>query len=221
MDESVGGAQTGAARWLCVHDDLLRGLTHALSNRVGSISAVSYLLEVQPASVVTSTAALREESERLDMLLQHVRLLPHRADAPAEPVVPTDTTSQAMALQSYHPDARDINTVVTLDGDLQAAYADPAALAMAVTVILGAAQRAIDGRGRVEITISCSTESVQITARGRRADGVLGEIDADTTRDVLAVNWLLAPFGGSGVAGNGGATVVIPTLQAARRAQRN
>lgn len=220
MDELTGREHTGAARWLCVHDELLRGLTHALSNRVGAISALAYLVEMQPATIVAPTVALREESERLEVLLLLMRLLPRRADAVAEPVVPTDTVAHAMALQAYHPDAGDIRCVLVVDGDLQPAYADPASLAMAVTVVLGAAQRGIGGAGHVQITISSSTELVQIVARGISVDGGAGRVDGDTTRDVEAVRWLLAPYGGWGAPETDGARVLIPTLQAARRAPR-
>lgn len=217
----MSGEQTGAARWLSVHDDLLRGLTHALSNRVGTVGAVAYMIEMQPASLETSAATLRAESERLDALLQLLRLLPRRADAVAEPIVPTDTTTQAVALQSYHPDVRDLETVVALDGDLQPAYADPAALVMAVTVMLGAAHRVVGGvDGHVALTISSSTETVRIAVHGVRADGTIGEADASMSRDVDAVKWLLAPWHGTGVAEDGGGGVIVPTLQAARRSRR-
>ncbi|MEQ1690937.1 MAG: hypothetical protein ABMA00_06610, partial [Gemmatimonas sp.] len=70
MSESASGEQSGAARWLSVHDDLLRGLTHSLSNRLGTISALAYMIELKPDSLGTSAATLRAESERLDALLQ-------------------------------------------------------------------------------------------------------------------------------------------------------
>ena len=220
MSESASSAPTGAARWLCVHDELLQGLTHALSNRVGSISAVAYLLEMQPTSIAASAAALREEAERVEGLLQLMRLLPHRAGAAAEPVMPADTAAHAIALHAHHPDVRDLHTEVTREGDLQPAYADPAVLIMAVTLVLGAARRAINGIGRVELTIGSSADTVQFTARGRHADGMWGCADAEAANDVRAVIWLLAPFGGTGAVNTAGASVVIPTLQAARRAPR-
>lgn len=222
MSESASGEQSGAARWLSVHDDLLRGLTHSLSNRLGTISALAYMIELKPDSLGTSAATLRAESERLDALLQLLRVLPRRSAATAEPIVPTDTTTMAVALQLYHPDVHDVGTIVTIDGDLQPAYADPSALVMAVSLILGAAHRAIpaDRAAHVEVTISSSTDTVRFSARGVHADGTSGHADADTASDVRAVNWLLAAFGGSGMADTGGADVIIPTLQAARRARR-
>ncbi len=225
MGESVSGEQSGAARWLSVHDELLRGLTHALSNRVGTISATAYLLEMQPAAQGATTLGatvtrLREEGERLETLLQLMRRLPRRAQAAAEPVVPSDVLTQAADLQAYHPTLGDIPIAVVHEGDLQPAYADPAALVMALTLVIGAAQRAARGDGRVTVTISSTTDVVAFTAHGWRIDGASGVADADTTRDTEAVRWLLAAYRGDGMAAESGAAVVVPTLQAARRAPR-
>lgn len=220
MDESVSGEQTGAARWLSVHDDLLRGLTHALSNRVGTIAATAYLVELQPASLATTAATLRAEGDRLETLLLLLRLLPRRTDAAAEPVVPTDACTQALALQAYHPLVGDIPVVVSVEGDQQPAYADPAVLVMALTLAIGAAQRALRGDGGVTLTISSTTDDVHFAARAVRADGGEGRADDATGLDVRAAQWLLAASGGSAFATETGATIVVPTLQAARRAQR-
>lgn len=220
MGESVSGEQSGAARWLSVHDELLRGLTHALSNRVGTISATAYLLEMQPTALGTTLTRLREEGERLETLLQLIRKLPRRAEAAAEPVVPSDVLTQAVDLQAYHPTLGDIPIAVVHEGDLQPAYADPATLVMALTLAIGAAQRAARADGRVTVTISSTTDVVAFTAHGRRVDGASGVADADTMHDTEAVRWLLAPYGGDGMRAEAGAAVVVPTLQAARRAPR-
>lgn len=239
MDESVSGDPTtnaggaarggatdnGAERWLCVHDDLLRGLTHALSNRLGTISAAAYLVELQPAAHVTTAATLRAESERLDGLLQLMRLLPRRADAVAEPVVPTDMLTQAMAISAHHPDAFDLPTTVHTDGDLQPAYVEPGRFTMALCLALGAAQRTaqlVAGReGRVTVRIACSTDRVQLETRGETANGQGGPVDALGVDDVAAIDWLLREAGGGGAMRADGITVFVPTLQAARRARRS
>jgi len=226
VDESVGSEQAGITRWLTVHDDLLRGLTHALSNRVGTIAATAYLAEMQPASLTSTAVTLREEGDRLEHLLHVLRLLPRRRGNVAEPVIITDVVSQAMALQAYHPTEGDVPVSLQLDGDVQPAYVEPGALVMALTVLIGAGQRAVRlggfgaDRGRVLVTISSSTEVVEIAARGHGADGPLQDTDATTADDVHAVRWLLGAWSGSATTTSGGATLHVPTLQAARRAQR-
>lgn len=218
-------APEGAVRWLTVHDDLLRGLTHSLSNRVGTIAAAAYMVEMQPATLSNTANTLRTESERLEQLLQLFRLLPRRADSVAEPIVPTDAVSQAIALQSHHADLREIPITVTIDGDLQPAYAEPAALALAVVVMLGTAHRAIAGQGEIVVTISSSTDHVRINSRGVPSDASAAVVadehaERDAAADVAAVHWLLAAVGGNGQRSTHGAELLVPTLQAARRATR-
>jgi hypothetical protein len=134
--------------------------------------------------------------------------------------VPTDVMTRAVELQAYHPTLGDVPVTVVHEGDLQPAYADPATLVMALTLIIGAAQRAARGDGRVTLTISSTTDVVAFTAHGARVDGASGVADADTMRDTEAVRWLLDAYGGDSMGTESGATVVVPTLQAARRAPR-
>lgn len=225
MDESVSGepldaTRFGAARWLSVHDDLLRGLTHSLSNRIGTISAAAYLAEQQPSSLGTTAVTLRAESERLEGLLQLFRLLPRRIDSVAEPVIPSDVVAQAIAVQAHHPELKELPVELVLEGDVQPAYAEPGALALAIVVALGTALRAVGGAGRVQLVISSTTDVVLLTTRAVPDDGRVPRIDALAEHDVAAINWLLGAFGGSGAYRDDGAAVLVPTLQAARRQQR-
>ena len=216
-----GEALKGVTRWLSIHDDLLRGLTHTLSNRVGTIAAAAYMVELQPASLATSAAALRAESETLEALLRLFRMLPRRVRSVGEPVIPTDAANSAIELYGHHPHHPITPVIVVVDGDVQPAYVEPEALAMAIVVGLDAASRtgahrtSATSAQQLEITISCSTDwvTVHVTARD-------GAIDTDVTDDVAAISWLLSPFNGHGAPHALGASLMIPTLQAARRAQR-
>lgn len=253
MSGSVGGAQPsgaedgtahmsdahlGLARWLSIHDDLLRGLTHTLSNRIGTVAAAAHMVELQPASLGNTAATLHAEGERLEALLQLFRVLPRAEQDVPEPVIPTDMITQATALQSHHAHLRAIPITVIRDGDVQPAYADPSALTLAVAVILGTAQRATGSSGRVDVTISSTTDVVRIVATGIPAEGaapvlpdelVQADALADAAADALAnaladaaaVRWLLAGCGGLGEVSAHGAALEVPTLQAARRARRS
>ncbi|MCC6243474.1 MAG: hypothetical protein IT353_11575 [Gemmatimonadaceae bacterium] len=198
----------------------MRGLTHALSNRVGTIAAASFLLESQPANVAKVAAMLRDESERLDALLSQMRLLPRRLSQKAEPVVPTDLTGQAIDLQAHHPTFGAIEVRVVLDGDLQPGYADPSALVLALTLVIGAAQRLNAAPDPIAITIRSDTESVifESTALTFHDDAVA--LRGDNVLDLQAAHWLLHASGGRADATDAGGAVRIPTLQAARRAPR-
>ncbi len=209
-----GEALTGVTRWLSIHDDLLRGLTHTLSNRVGTIAAAAYMVELQPASLTTSAAALRAESETLEALLRLFRMLPRRESGAGEPVIPTDAANSAIELYGHHPNHPTTPITVVIDGDMQPAYVDPATLTLAIVVGLDTASRATADHD-LQITISCSTEWVTITVQA--GDGA---IDTDVTDNLAAISWLLSPFNGHSAPHVSGARLMIPTLQAARRAQR-
>lgn len=219
MNESVSGEHRGTARWLSIHDDLLRGLTHALSNRIGTISAIAHMLELKPSAANTTADTLRSESEQLDTLLQLMRLLPRTANAVSAPVIPTDAITQALQLQAHHPEFRDLQSNVLMEGDLQPAYVDPAVLTMALVTAIGAAHRAAGTGGHITLIISCTTDVVRIVVRpDDRETAVAGSASgAHTADDVSAICWLLQPYGGHGAIDDNDITVVIPTLQAARR----
>lgn len=218
-EERNGATLAGAARWLSVHDDLLRGLAHALSNRVGTISAATYLLDQTPSNV-TVGETLRAESERLETLLHLMRILPYPEGAVAEPVIPTDAIANAVALQGHHNDLRDVPVTVTLDGDVQPAYVSPAVLAMAAAVAIGTGQRVAGSGGRVELRVSTDADHVIITPHAVHRDGSAANADNDASLDIEAITWLLAPYRGRGDATLSGAAVIVPTLQAARRARQ-
>ncbi len=237
MGESVSGEThvaraetpvTGVLRWLSVHDDLLRGLTHTLSNRLGTIFATAYLVELQPAAHQTTAATLRAESDKLEALLQLMRVLPRRAEASAEPVIPTDILQQAIAIAAHHPDAREVRVTVSTEGDLQPAYVEPGHLAMALCVALvhaqGITQRAAAGDAEIAVRVFSDTDIVSLeccaTGVANGARHVLSDETTTNEVDVAAVRWLLAPFGGGGDVVAGGIRVFASTLQAARRAQR-
>ena len=138
-----------------------------------------------------------------------------------EPVVPTDMTTQACALLSYHPELGDIPIDTALDGDLQPAYADPTSTILALTVAIAAAQRVAGPQGRVVVRIACDTECVRFIVTGNHADRAVNHVRDDALlADVAAVRWLLASSGGHATDEAGGVTLLLPTLQAARRAHR-
>lgn len=84
-----------ALAWARAQGAVVRGLVHALSNRVGTVAAVGAMLDgaasggVPPGSVDTASRILVGEGERLDALLAAFRLAttdPPGADAAPEPL---------------------------------------------------------------------------------------------------------------------------------------
>jgi signal transduction histidine kinase len=211
----------GAARWLTIHDELLRGLAHTLSNRVATIDAATYMLTLDGADVASQIATLRAETGRLEALLHALRALPRRADADAdaEPVLPNDAVQGALALHAHHGELRDVPCDVNIDADVAPAYADPVALQHALLVAITAARTgAHRAGGRVTVHVSSGADVVRfaitLDGDGDEASG------RERASDALAIDWLLGAHGGRSEPAPGAIAFTVPTLAAARKAER-
>ena len=192
---------------------VLRGLVHALSNRVGTVAAVAGLLDADapPDAAVT---VLRGEAERLEALLQEFRLLAGEegaadgADgaAAAEPLHLASFVPAVVALHAHHPARRDVPCGVTGLDALPPVLAAPRAVADALFALLGAA------RGGV---------SAPSLAGDGEGDAVMLRVGGagDGSRDVLPDAPL--PGGGHVTMDATGGTLRLPTLAAARRGSRD
>ncbi len=137
--------------WVVARDAVLRGLVHALSNRVGTVVAAGGMLEAGSAEV--AGRVLSGEAERLELLLEHFRLVtadPFGDEAEPEPVVLVDVVSDAVALHAYAADGRDrVVTTVGVDA-VPPALVSRAGLLHAMLVVFAAAgERAVALRADV------------------------------------------------------------------------
>lgn len=217
-DEGPSAARAperGAAYWMEVHDALLRGLTHSLSNRVGTVAAAAYLLEANPAAAVATGATLRDEGERMDGLLQALRLLPRCETRAAEPFLITERLQLALDVVAHHAQWHGRDLVIDATGERQPAYADPTACVHALLTILVALLSTPDDAERapaLRCTIAHSADTVHATFRST-ADAATRQRAHDT------IDWLL---GDQGRAASSDAElgVHLPTLSAVRRQTR-
>jgi signal transduction histidine kinase len=208
------------ARWLELQDELLRGVTHALSNRIATVSAAAYMLEHGDMSCQEAAASLRRETERMDALLQLLRLLPAHDDSSFEPVAPIDVVEQAVALHEHHPDLRDVTVTVTQQENVLPVLVEPHAFMQAMLLALTSAKRTAFPRMiGVTLDVSGDADMVCITvapeAGGHAVDATRAAIDA-----AAADCCLLSAHGSAAPRDDGGATLTLPTLPAARRAGR-
>lgn len=222
MERSDVSGDAGAARWLSVHDDLLRGLAHAFSNRVATVSAIAALFDASRLPDERVLAGLRTDADRLDGLLEQLRQLPRRDDADLEPLMPGDSVRAALALFEHHPEYRDVRCTVVAADDVQPVRVDPASLQHALCVALVSACRVAAGDGstlRAVVRVALSTEG-EVVRIEVSTDGSTGEGDADALAiDAGAISWLLARSNGRGHAAPYGCLIELPTLQASRRAR--
>jgi len=207
------GQPRGAERWLSIHDDLLRGLTHAISNRLATITAAAGVLDVHEAPDPRFIDGLRSDADRLDGLLTLLRQLPRRADASVEPMLLTDALQSACRLVEEHAIMRGRVITTVLVGDVMPVRAEPGAVLHAMSVALLAAARRGGG------TIVAELETVGDEVRFAACADSGGEQPANDLleRDVDAICWLLAGSNGHGTALADGCRLALPTLQASRR----
>ena len=212
----------GAERWLSIHDDLLRGLAHAFSNRVATIAAIAALFDPSRVPDEHVLSGLRLDADRLNGLLEQLRQLPRRAEADLEPLMPGDCVRAALALFEHHPEYRDMRCTLIVADDVQPVRADPAALQHAVCVALVAACRiGAGGAGSAgaAIRVALCTEGdvvrIELSTDGSTGAGDAGELALDAG----AIDWLLARSKGRGHAYPYGCLIELPTLQASRRAR--
>ena len=225
MEESVTNDRGGAVRWLTIHDDLLRGMTHALSNRVGTILAAVTLLDAVQSGGVQPLELLRLEADRLETLLQTLRQLPRRKEQSLEPLLPTDAARAAIELYAHHPEGRDVACVVHLDGDLMPAWGDASAVELAIAAALTGAQRHVRAGEALAIHISSTDDAVhfdvRFAVRGELTSAISSndDIQPELAIDASAASWLVSECGGRAQAHATGIVIDVPTLAAARRAR--
>lgn len=193
VDDTRGGtpplAGDGPARWLELQEELLRGLAHALGNRVGMVAGVADLLGVSAAPSPRMIAALREEADRLETLLRRLRGVP-RARGGAEPVVLAEALAEAEALLADHPACREGAVPVTRVGGAGVVHAPPGAVGHALCVALAGAAAA----GAVTVTVTVEAQGTTVTVTG----GEPGAAPA-AAADLAAMAWLLADAPGCAV----------------------
>ena len=213
----MNATEAAVARWLVIHDELLRGITHALSNRIATIAAAAYLLEQGDVPLEQTIQSLRTENERMDTVLQQLRQLPERPGADAEPMTVDDACATAVKVHAHHGELRDFECDTEVDADVYPIWAEPQSFTHAVLVALTAAKRnALAGsRVLIQATGDVNTVRIRITARQSTT-----ESDAMNAADAAAANWLLASNGGTARAVDFGCELEVPTLLAIRRARK-
>jgi signal transduction histidine kinase len=208
-------AEIGATRWLTVHDDLLRALAHAISNRMATVAATASLLEHGITPEPRVARGLAVDAQRLERLLQALRHLPRRADGAAEPLLVTDALDGAQTLVEEHPDLRDRTIVIEPLGDVQPVRAEPGAVLHACAMLLLSAARYTSAGRAVRVTLETIGDEVRVAAFGD--DGPHYGAEQLREEDARAIAWLLADHAGRAESHASGCALALPTLQASRR----
>jgi signal transduction histidine kinase len=139
--------------WAATGDGILRGLNHALSNRIVTLRTLAEFVGSAQERGDQVGRALGEEVERLEELLEKFRMLPADEDPKPEPIQLSELLSEVVALHHYHVDFRDLECTVVGDPDTLPVLTSRSALTRALLILLTAAKRAALSRGEAAIAM--------------------------------------------------------------------
>lgn len=108
MDESRAQSSVAAEDWLPVLEQLLDGLTHALSNRIAALSGIGQLIELSLATREESGQSISNETEQLRSFVELARPLGAVRATRREPALVGDSLRPAAQLLAHHRDLRGV-----------------------------------------------------------------------------------------------------------------
>lgn len=139
---TIGLTRSYADAWACVSEALVRGMAHALSNRIATIGTIAELLRVSAEDPRAMSEMLGIETERLDDLLEQMHALSARSGGRMEAMRLSDAVAGAMDLHSYHPERRAIAVTVEPGDESRPVLGDPLQLQRQLLILLDAATHA-------------------------------------------------------------------------------
>jgi len=211
-----------AAALIDATNGLVRGLNHALSNRVNTLNTLLAVLQESTEFDPEVVEALAAEEARFEALLHLYRLMPLELGAAWEPMVLADPVTDALKLFAHHLDLRMLPCQVDGLESAPPVRGQRQLLTQALLVLLVGVGRSLagdaDGHG---LTVSVTSTEAEVTVR------------ASTTRAAApadgpawpALDWQASLLGATtsrGVddAGRPWGQLVLPTLAAERRKGR-
>jgi hypothetical protein len=183
-DAPPGPSAFAPSDWLPVQEGLLRGLNHALSNRLASLGALSMLLDGAGALDATMRESLASDVQRLEGLLELYRAMPAGPGPLRRPGRVRDAVLRAAELLGHHPDHRDV--VVTVDEE--PADAEPVRLLAPDPLRAGLCllMAVVRTPGAPEVTVGFHAGHGEVEVRVQRALAVPAAIAAAPEYAALA-----------------------------------
>jgi hypothetical protein len=220
-----------------LRDAILRGVAHALSNRVAALGSIGAVID--PGQVWTEKMAqlLQGESRRLEDILRLLRLLPNDDRVPPGAIELQPLIPDIVGLHAFNSALLQVECAVEYDRETMPVYASRPRLVHTLLLIIDAAKRHVQpSGGRVTIRYSGDAERVTIRIAGepsaaaavKAGTAALPPRDASATLPAteLALRSAIAGVGGDAdlrVSGDGRTLrieLTVPTLAAGRRGER-
>ena len=205
--EGLESSDSDHVSWTALSEALMRGLVHALNNRVAALSALSELVALGD-DVSTTQRVLPSELARLQQVNVLFRLL-LTEQLPAEAMELAPVLDDALALHAHHSRLRTVRCDVVREGNILPLRVPRSSLLRLLLLLLEHGKRHAE---------SLDAAATVLHVRGTEASIALevsaAEAPCDDTR-ALAVR-----CGGTLEFGDGEIIVRLPTLLELRRNER-
>lgn len=212
-----------------LRDAILRGMAHALSNRVAALGGINGLAD--PGQIWTDrlSKALQDEARRLEVILRLMRLLPDDGRGEPGAIELQSLVPDVIALHGYQSALLQVECAAVYDRETMPVFANRPHFVHALLLAIDAAKRHAHARGgRVSVSYAGDAESVtiRVMTEPSAAPAKAGTIAGENTAPTPAA--LRAAIAGVGGPSDAGITVdgerlrielPVPTLAAGRRAQ--
>ena len=194
--------------WRTISEDLLKGLVHALNNRVAALSAFVELAKLG-GDEEDPLAVLPQEIGQLHQVNALFGLLPQRGSEP-EPLELRAVFDDALRLHEHHPRFRGEPVSLTFEGAPGAVRAPRWALMRAMVMLVHVAKREArseHGRGAI---IRVEGDDTTIAVHVPTSEAPSGDLEALATQ-----------CGGWMACTSDGLVLTVPSLRELRRRERD
>lgn len=206
------------AAWEAARDQLLRGLVHALSNRVMALSTLAELAADGAAGgpEAQERQVLVGEARRLEQLLRQFRLITPAPVERLEPLHVAELAQHAVELLARHADAHDVAYDVSIDAGAPPGFGDASQVVRHLVVLLLAAGRVARGAAgphTVDVRVGGDDRSAFVILRAGSARSTGADAARAATSEVRGVCVEVDERGDDGSR----YVLVMPSLAEARR----
>ncbi len=207
MSDRGTQSSTGVAEWTDLSEKLIRGLVHALNNRITALSSFAQLIALGDDQQ-TQQQVLPEELAQLSAVSEHLRALcSEHLSSEALEILPV--LAEAVTLHRHHPTLRSIRCDVSMLSSLQPIRVPRWALLRLMLILIDSGKRAVDSTARDALAIGVQATEQVLTV----------VLPFDGTRSDYADE--MAALCGASIAVVGEKRVVtFPTLLEVRRRER-
>jgi hypothetical protein len=205
-------------RWEDEVEALVRGLAHALGNRLAVVAlAVDELDDPEAEVAADARARLSRESGRVAEVNRLLRLLPRERGARAEALQLAEVLDDALALHRHHPERRDRAVTVTTDAGVLPVRVERWALLRALLLLLGAAADGATQGPALAVRVSGDASVVRV-----RVVGGSGKDDASRAEEMVSLAGTFADRCGGRIERDedGAFALALPSLLELRRRER-